>query len=217
MSFTYPADQESGANPRNYTRMTLLRCKARYRSLVGDSNAANKCPLIVEGAPSQTENLIEVYNSSRAGLYAVDPNGNVVQGGVLNLVQCVTQVTLTAAQIATLNSVPVSLVAAPGAGIALIAQAMIFQFKYGSVQFTTSTGTTQPVYHGATTNLLAGAIAASTIKGSANAIISLGGPATALAVSTNTGIDLETASADFSGSGDSTAIATLFYDQLTLG
>lgn len=217
MSFIYPADQESGANPRNYTRFTLARFKARYRSVVGDSNAANKCPLIVEGAPNQTEDLIEVYNSSRVGLFSVDANGNVKQGGVVNLTQSVAQVTLTAAQIATLNSVPVSLVAAPGAGIALIAQAMFFQFKFGTVQFTTSTGTTQPVYHGATTNLLAGAIAATTIKGSANATISLGGPATATAVTTNVGIDLETSSADFSGSGDSTAIVTLFYDQLTLG
>lgn len=213
---TFPVDQESGSNPRNYSRLTLLFLKARYRSLVGDSNAANKVPLLIKGAPSQTSNLVEIYDSNNNGLFGIGPDGSIIQGGVPSVVRKMVQVSLTAAQIITGNSVPVPLVAAPGAGIALIAQAMTYQFKYGTVQMTTSTGATSPVYHGATTNLLAGSVAATVIKAAASSTTSCGGPATGLAVSTNTGIDLLTASADFAA-GDSTAIVTLWYDQITLG
>jgi hypothetical protein len=213
---TFPSDPESGNNPRNYTRFTLAFLKARYRSLVGDSNAANKVPLLIQGAPSQTANLVEIYDSSKNGLFAIGPDGGIISGGVQLVAQKVAQVALTAAQIITGNSVPVPLVAAPGAGLVLVAKACYYQFKYGTTQMTTSTGVTSPVYHGATTNLLSGSVAATTIKAAASSFTSMGGPAASLACSVNTGIDLLTASADFAA-GDSTAIVTLFYDVVTEG
>jgi hypothetical protein len=125
------------------------------------------------------------------------------------------RVPLTAAQILTLNTVPVSLVAAPGAGIALQVDAMVFEFTYNPVQFTGG-GLVGPVYHGQTTNHLSGGVAAATILAAANAYVSLGPPITAFPLIANTGIDLYAATGNFAA-GNSTAVVKLWYSQITLG
>ena len=213
--------------PRAFNRIAtrfnrlLVRVKATERDTADFGDYAGKQLMVIQLPPGQTANALEVQDStgnvSGLGkvLFSVDQNGNFTQGGVVTAKQLVTQVTLTAAQITTLHSVPVALVAAPGAGIALMADAFLFQFKYGTVQFTGG-GAVNPVYHGATTNHLAGSVAAATIQAAANATISAGALATAFALSANTGIDLYAASADFAA-GDSTAICTLWYTQYTLG
>jgi hypothetical protein len=170
--------------------------------------------LSVQIPVGQTANAIQLEQPDGTVIAAFDAAGGLVQSGVLNISLRAVQVTLTAAQIITLHSVPVLLVAAPGAGKALIVDAMLFQFKYGTVQMTGG-GATSAVYHGATTNLLAGSVAAATITAAANATISAGSLATALAVTTNVGVDLYAASADFAA-GDSTAVVTLWYTLYTL-
>lgn len=127
----------------------------------------------------------------------------------------VAQFTLTAAQLATLDSAPVSLLAAPGANKAIVVTMCLFQFKYGSVQFTAG-GAVNPVYHGATTALTA-SVAATTINAAANATIFVDAVAGPLAVATNTGIDLYAATQDFASGGNSTAVVTLWYEVITLG
>lgn len=213
MSTAFPGtDAESGKNPRGLTKLGSTLFRARYRTSVGDSNAANKVPVVIQGAASQTSDLLGVYDSSQNPLFSIDAAGGAVQAK--NVSQRVVQVTLTAAQIITLHSVPVALVAAPAAGLVILPTALVFQFKYGTVQMTGG-GVVGPVFHGATTNLLGGGVAAATIQAAANAIISAGGPATAQALTSATGIDLYAATADFAA-GDSTAIVTLSYDLITL-
>lgn len=127
------------------------------------------------------------------------------------------RVALTAAQLTTLHSVPVSLVPAPGAGRVLIFEELIFDFKYNSVQFTGG-GVVEPVYHGQTTGLSVGTVAAATVTGSANALVHLAQQAstTGLSVLDNTGLDLYAATADFAA-GNSTAIVIVNYAIWTRG
>jgi hypothetical protein len=147
---------------------------------------------------------------------AFDAAGGLITGA-LKVSQRAVRVALTAAQIIALDSAPVPLVAAPGAGLALICNGFIFQMIYGSVQFTGG-GVVNPVYHGATATLTAGGVAAATIQAAANYTGYSPGVAgaVALAVTANTGIDLYAATADFAA-GNSTAVVTLFYDVVTLG
>lgn len=128
------------------------------------------------------------------------------------------RVALTAAQIIALHSVPVALVAAPGAGAALIFDWMTFQFAYGTVQFTGG-GVVSPVYHGLNVDeTVVGGITANTIKAAASSLTLLNAEPAAggLALTANLGLDLYAATADFAA-GDSTAIVVLSYGILTLG
>lgn len=166
----------------------------------------------------QTANAMTIEKPDGTVIWAVDANGNVASGGVTKLVSKRVQVALTAAQIITLHSVPVALVAAPAAGIALVFKQLIFQFTYGTIQFTGG-GVVMPVYHGATADLtLTGGVAAATIQAAVNALVLLRADPAAggLAITSATGLDLYAATADFAA-GDSTAIVTLDYDVLTLG
>jgi hypothetical protein len=140
----------------------------------------------------------------------------VPSGSYVNTLKA--RVALTAAQIATLHSAPVPLVAAPGAGYALAFEWMTLQFTYGSVQFTGG-GVVAPVYHGATADLsVTGGVAASTIQAAANADLMLrSAPAAGgQAITANAGIDLYAASADFAA-GNSTAVVELSYALIQLG
>jgi hypothetical protein len=164
---------------------------------------------------TQSVNAFQVQTPSGGILYAVDQSGNVIQSGAVNAKQCVLRVALTAAQITTLHSVGIPLIAAQGAGTAIAVDAMTFQFVYGTVQFTGG-GAVNPVYAGATANLLGGSVAAATIQAAANALISAGAPAAALSLSLNTGVSLYAATADFAA-GNSTAIVTVWFTILTEG
>src|ERR1017187_3577160 len=92
--------------------------------------------LSIQIPAGQTANAFQIEQPDGTVIAAFDAASGLIQGGVLSVSQRIVQVTLTAAQIITLNTVPVSLVAAPGAAYALLADAMLFQFKYNSVAFT---------------------------------------------------------------------------------
>ena len=129
-----------------------------------------------------------------------------------------TRVALTAAQIITLHSVPVSLVPAPGVGFTLVYDWMTVQMIYGSVQFTGG-GVVMPVYHGATTDLTTtGGIAAATVQAAASFhnLLSRAPAAGGLALTTNVGLDLYAATADFAA-GNSTMVIELAYSVIKLG
>lgn len=212
---SYPTDQESGL-ARNMTKLTQLFVRARYRNPVGDSNAINKVLYMAQRATGATAAYLEFYDENKNVLFSVDVNGNIIKSGVPNVVNVKKQITLTAGQITTLHSVPFSLIAAPGANVAINLESLVFQLKFGTVQFTGG-GALSAVYHGATgTNLLSGTIPQGTVQAGSSSITSAGARATALALSTNTGVDLFAASADFAA-GDSTAIVTVEYDLITLG
>jgi hypothetical protein len=163
----------------------------------------------------QTANAFQVEKPDGTVIAQIDASGNIALSGVLSAVEAVGMFPLTAAQITTLNTAPVVLLPAPASGKVLVANSMIFQFKYGSVQFTGG-GAVNPVYHGATTNLIGGSVAAATIQAAANATIGIGPLTTPLALTANAGIDLYAATANFAA-GNSTAIVWLWYTVLTLG
>ncbi len=127
------------------------------------------------------------------------------------------RVKLTAAQIITLHSVPVSLVPAPGVGKAIIFEELLFDYHYGTVQFSGG-GVVEPVYHGATTGLSIGTVAAATVNAAANALVHLAqqASATGLAITENAGLDLYAASGDFAA-GDGYAIVLVTYAIWTRG
>ena len=127
------------------------------------------------------------------------------------------RVSLTAAQILTLNTAPVSLVAAPGTGKLLIFEELVFNFTNGGTQFA-SGGAVEPVYHGATSSLSVGAIPASTINAAAASLTHLAQQAstTGITCTANVGIDLYAASANFT-TGTGTAVVTVSYEIFTIG
>lgn len=202
---------------RNATRFNRLFVKPHnVKSDTADYGAYTGLQVsVLQLPPGQTANAYEIWDYLGNVLFAVDASGNIIKGGVTSVLNLKKQITLSAAQITTLHSVPVSLIAAPGAGKAVNLESLVFQFKYGTVQFTGG-GAVNPVYHSGSTNLLSGQIAQATIQAAANATISAGARAAALALTTNTGVDLLAAGADFAA-GDSTAILTVEYDVITLG
>lgn len=211
----------SNSTPKR-SRLRLLSIDPRGTMGSGKETALGSGgdePLIIKIPSTQSVPAMRIQlqaaGVAAADLFQVDQAGNLIQSGVVSAKQCVVQVAITSAQIKTLNTAPLSLVAAPGAGVALVADAMLFQYKYGTTQYT-SGGAVNPVYHSATTNLLGGSVAAATIQAAASAVVSLGGPAAALTAPANTGIDLYAATGNFA-TGDGTAIAVLWYTAYTLG
>ena len=123
---------------------------------------------------------------------------------------------LTAAQIITLHSAPVTLIAAPGAGKYIIVWGLVFQITTTSTQFTGG-GVVAPVYHGATAALTANTIPAATVTavaGTTTTLIAAGSPASGLVLTANTGIDLYAATADFAA-GTGTANVRVWYSVVT--
>jgi hypothetical protein len=102
--------------------------------------------LQVERSPNQTSDMVDVLDENLNILWSIDSAGNVIQSGVTAVKKYIAQITLTAAQITTLHSVPVSLIAAPGAGKAILLEKLSFQFKFGTTPFTGG-GAVSPVYH----------------------------------------------------------------------
>lgn len=79
---TFPSDTQSGV-PRWLNKFTPSIFRARTRTSVGDSNAANKVPVIIQGAASQTASLLEMYNSAKTFLGGFDASGNSLDGNGL--------------------------------------------------------------------------------------------------------------------------------------
>jgi hypothetical protein len=81
---SFPSDTQRGI-PAWLAKFGPTLFRARYRASVGDSNAATKVPVIIQGAPSQTANLFECYDSAKNLLAAIDASGVVTSaGGVTN-------------------------------------------------------------------------------------------------------------------------------------
>ena len=123
---------------------------------------------------------------------------------------------LTAAQIIAMYTTPVSLIAAPGAGKAILVDGLTFEFTGTATQFTGG-GAVQIQYHGYAANLLDSTIAAATIQANATAILQFGIASTVGGniVEANTGIDITNATAAFAA-GTGTAKVFIRYRIITL-
>jgi|SRR5215831_1080652 len=85
MALNFPADPAGARGlPSYFTKLGSLFLRYRYRPAVGDSNAANKVLLVLQGAPGQTANLLEAYDSAKNGLFAIGPSGALTDTGGTN-------------------------------------------------------------------------------------------------------------------------------------
>jgi hypothetical protein len=124
---------------------------------------------------------------------------------------------LTAAQINTLHSAPVTVIPAPGAGKVLVLDSLSIQTLPGTVNFT-SGGAITAVYHGGSTALHASSLPNTVVQSGTGSITNLGplGASNGLTLSVNTGVDIVAASADFA-SGNGALVINLWYSVITLG
>ena len=128
-------------------------------------------------------------------------------------------VSLTAANIIAMNNTPVSVLAAPGVGYAIIVDQFAFEMNRTSTAFTGG-GAINLRYHTTTSSVPhAGTIAASVVTtgGAGTAIVALGPNvgASGLVIPSNEGIDITNATAAFAA-GTGTAKVFLRYRIVTL-
>lgn len=122
---------------------------------------------------------------------------------------------LTAAQLIAMNGAAVNVIPAPGAGLAIIVDGILFEFTTGSVAFTGG-GAVSFQYHGTSTPVHAGSVPASVVTSGAAAgtqTLTELGPAVAAngtTVPVNTGVDITNATAAFAA-GNGTAKAQIRY------
>jgi hypothetical protein len=127
-------------------------------------------------------------------------------------------ISISAAQLQSLNTNPVTIVPAPGAGFALALESLILEMNRGTTPFTGG-GAVGAIYQGAPgTFLTANQMAASDVTGAAGQIVRLlaaGAPAGGVALAPNAAIQLYAATANFAaGNGSMKVFVT--YSIVTL-
>lgn len=128
-------------------------------------------------------------------------------GGVLKTIT-----TLSSAQILALSTVPVSLVPAPGAGLTIVVEKIVFNFAATSTQYANG-GTVEFRYTNASGAIVTGSagIANTVIQSASTSITILGGnSATNVVGVANAAIVVDNASAPFI-TGTGTATVTVYY------
>ncbi len=146
-----------------YNKLGLIGLRIR-------SGRAAQIPLVIKLAASQTANALEIRNSSDTVLASIDASGNLGAGAAsvgsaelaANTIQYA-EVSLTKAEILTLNTVGKTLVAAPGAGKVIEFISMLLIHDFGVAAYTG--GGTINVLHDAT--VVSNVIAAASAFGSA--------------------------------------------------
>lgn len=151
----------------------------------------------------------------RVRLNAAFPSG--LGSPAANLVQTAT-VNLSAAQLIAMGTTPVAILAAPGAGKAILVDEILFEITRTSTAFTNG-GVINFQYHTTTTSVPhSGTIAASVVTGGAGTVQTALGQntgASGLVIPANEGIDITNATAAFAA-GTGTAKVFLRYRVVTL-
>jgi hypothetical protein len=128
------------------------------------------------------------------------------------------RVPVTSAQLLAMFTTPVSVLAAPAAGQAIVVQQIAFEMIATATAYT-SGGTVNFVYHGGSVTPVTGTVAAAivTATGPTTVVITLGPNivSTGNAVTNAVGIDITNATGAFL-TGTGTAVVHLFYSILTL-
>ncbi|HWE51396.1 MAG TPA: hypothetical protein VG273_16510 [Bryobacteraceae bacterium] len=204
------------------TRFRLLRVDPRGTLGQGHEPAVGAgadIPLVVHVPSTQTVDCFDISTAADALLFGIDLSGNVTQSGVVTAKQFVVQVAVTSAQLKAMFAAPVSLMAAPGAGIGIVIDQILFEMKRTATAYA-SGGTLQFQYHTAATVVHQGTIPASrlTTAGAANTLDALlaGTPTNSNVIAINDGIDITNNTGAFT-TGTGTAIVTIFGTYLTLG
>ncbi len=116
-----------------------------------------------------------------------------------------------------MNATPVSLLAAPGAGKAIVDLSIVFEMNATATQFTGG-GAVSAVYHGGAVSPHAGSVPAAVVQAGAGQTLTQLGPAVGsngITVPANTGVDLTNATAAFA-TGTGTAKVFVKYRVITL-
>jgi predicted RecA/RadA family phage recombinase len=147
-----------------------------------------------------------------------DPTVRVrLNGSFTDGIGFLASVSLTAAQVIAMNATPVSVLAAPAAGMAIVVDSILFEMTTTSTQFTGG-GAVSFVYHGTSTAVHAGTIPATVVTATAGSSNTLLGPAVATngtTVPAATGVDITNATAAFAA-GTGTVKVQVKYRLLTL-
>lgn len=126
-------------------------------------------------------------------------------------------VSLTAANLIAMFTTPVSVIAAPGTGKAIIVDTILFEMTTTATQFTGG-GAVDFVFHGTSTATHTGTIPASivtTTAGTSNTQLGSPTAANGTTVMANTGVDITNATAAFAA-GTGTAKVQIWYSVVTL-
>src|SRR5690348_3710775 len=151
-------------------------------------------------------------------LYPNTPSPASVTSGLLDpqLIQLAT-VNVTSANILAMNGAPVTVLAAPGAGKAIIVDSILFEMTTTSTQYANG-GVVQFVYHGGSVQVTGNTIPAATVTataGTTNTLVGSGSPSNGIVVAANTAIDITNATAAFI-TGTGTAVLKIWYSIITL-
>ena len=125
---------------------------------------------------------------------------------------------LSAANIIAMGAAPISVIAAPGAGKAVIVEGVLFEITTTSTQFTGGAAV-HFYYHGGTTDAVTSSIPAATVTAVAGTSNTLLGPAVATngtVVPANTGVDITTVGSAAFAAGTGTAKVFVKYRVITL-
>lgn len=196
---TFPSDSYRGI-PASLTKLGSTLFRARYRTNVGDSNAANKVPVIIQLASGQTASALEIYDASKNFLYGVDATGNALaNAGNSKLVTTTVSISSaditgsSAGQLGHANGYP--LIAAGGATVGIELVSALVSFTYSTAQYGGGGNVTLNISGGgaALTGLIS---AANSFGAAANKIIQFVPLAAAAQnITSNTGVNLVAASA----------------------
>jgi hypothetical protein len=194
------------------------------QNLISVDNATDRAE-VLHRQPSKRIMPV-VYDTSTKGLYARDnknsldltliggPDFPINSSGVAGLAPDLLQrqtLTITSAQLKALFATPVTLLAAPGAGLAILINSAFWNFIFGTVQYTLG-GAIQLQYTGQSVNLLNTTLAAADVLAAVNAQKFMGMATTAsgIVVKNNTGIDVQCATQNFA-TGDGVLNVTIEY------
>lgn len=108
---------------------------------------------------------------------------------------------LTAANLIAMNGTPVNIIPAPGAGMAVVVDSVLFEMTPGTVAFTGG-GTSQFNYHGGSTPVHAGTVPASVVTSASSGVqtvtqLGMAVQAIGTTVPANTGVDITNNTAAF--------------------
>ena len=211
-----PTVSPAAVNPQTQETTGATRFKNGVIITMRGAGSKGNDPYTI-GSGGDVALRLQVPVTQQANVLQVEqPDGTVIWSISGSGVPGAATVTLTPAQVLTLNTAPTNLIPAPAANQAIYVQGMTVQLKWtaGNVQYTGG-GPVQPVYHGATVDLLTGNVAAATINGNVTAVVSAGGPA-GITLTPGVGVDLYAGTANFAA-GNSPVIVTIVYSIVTLG
>ncbi len=202
------------ATNKESTRFSSLKVQAMRT----DANGIAKVPLTVKGVLGQTADLFRALDSTGAVLSSIDISGNHIVGGATNVSRRVTQTLISAAQIISMFTTPVAVVAAPAAGTVIVVNQIMVELNLTATAFSGG-GVVHFYYHGQTVELMSATLAAATINGGAAQTIWILQPVATAGGSVGTkevGIDITCATGVFAA-GTGTAKVTVWYNVVTLG